>query len=37
MSSAAPKKELAVEDLTVTISEEIHVKAGLEDTFAALL
>jgi hypothetical protein len=37
MSSAAPKKEISVEDLTVHISEEIHVKAGLEDTFAALL
>ena len=37
MSSAALKKELAVEDLTVHIIEEIHVKAGLEDTFAALL
>jgi hypothetical protein len=37
MSSAAPKKEISVEDLTVQITEEIHVKAGLEDTFAALL
>jgi Activator of Hsp90 ATPase homolog 1-like protein len=37
MSSAAPKKEISVEDLTVHITEEIHVKAGLEDTFAALL
>ena len=37
MSSAAPKKEISVEDLTVHISEEIHVKAGLADTFAALL
>ena len=37
MSSAAPKKELAVEDLTAHITDEIHVKAGLEDTFAALL
>src|SRR6202790_1231295 len=37
MSSAATKKEISVEDLTVHITEEIHVKAGLEDTFAALL
>jgi hypothetical protein len=37
MSSAAPKKEISVEDLTAQITEEIHVKAGLEDTFAALL
>src|SRR6202023_3364488 len=37
MTQAAAKKELAVEDLTVTITEEIQVKAGLEDTFAALL
>ncbi len=37
MSTAAPKKEMKVEDLTVNITEEIHVKAGLEATFAALL
>src|ERR1700680_951342 len=37
MSSAAPKKEISGEDWTVHITEEIHVKAGLEDTFAALL
>ena len=37
MSSAAQKKEISVADLTVHITEEIHVKAGLEDTFAALL
>ena len=37
MNQAAAKKEISVEDLTVTITEEIHVKAGLEDTFAALL
>jgi hypothetical protein len=37
MSSAAQKKEISVEDLTVHITEEIQVKAGLEDTFAALL
>jgi hypothetical protein len=37
MSSAAQKKEISVADLTVHITEEIRVKAGLEDTFAALL
>lgn len=37
MSQAVAKKEFGVEDLTVHISEEIHVKAGLEDTFEALL
>src|ERR1700676_3490147 len=37
MSSAAQKKEISVQDLTVHITEEIHVKAGLEDTLAALL
>src|ERR1700688_3138982 len=37
MNQATAKKELAVEDLTVHITEEIHVKAELEDTFAALL
>lgn len=37
MSTAAPKKEAKVEDLTLSITEEIHVKAGLEKTFAALL
>src|SRR6202049_351583 len=37
MSSTATKKEISVEDLTVHITEDIHVKAGLEDTFAALL
>lgn len=37
MSTAAPKKEARVEDLTLSITDEIHVKAGLEKTFAALL
>src|ERR1700686_1886456 len=37
MSSTATKKEISVEDLTVHITDDIHVKAGLEDTFAALL
>jgi hypothetical protein len=37
MNQATAKKEISVEDLTVTITEEIHVKAGMEDTFAALL
>lgn len=37
MSTAAPKKQILVEDLTVHLTEEIHVKASLEDTFEALL
>src|ERR1700692_4119800 len=37
MNQATAKKEISVADLTVTITEEIHVKAGLEDTFEALL
>lgn len=37
MSSAAPKKEITVEDLTLNIVQEIHVKAPMETTFAALL
>jgi hypothetical protein len=37
MNQAAAKKEISVADLTVTITEEIHVKAGLDDTFEALL
>jgi uncharacterized protein YndB with AHSA1/START domain len=30
-------KQLGVEDLTLTITQEMHVKASLETTFAALL
>jgi uncharacterized protein YndB with AHSA1/START domain len=37
MNQATAKKEISAADLTVTITEEIHVKAGLEDTFEALL
>ncbi len=37
MSTAAPKKEMTIEDMTLNIAQEIHVKAGLETTFAALL
>jgi Activator of Hsp90 ATPase homolog 1-like protein len=37
MSAAAPKKEITITDMTLNIVEEIHVKAGLEATFAALL
>lgn len=37
MVSTAPKKELKIEDLTLSITQEIHVKASLEKTFAALL
>ena len=37
MSSAAPKKEITVVDMTLDITQEIHVKASVEATFAALL
>jgi uncharacterized protein YndB with AHSA1/START domain len=37
MNQATAKKEISAADLTVTITEEIHVKAGLEDTFEVLL
>src|SRR5271165_1923111 len=37
MSSAAPKLERRLEDLTLTITQEIHVRAPLDTTFAALL
>lgn len=37
MSTAAPKIARTIEDLTLRIEQEIHVKASLEDTFAALL
>jgi len=35
--SAAPPSGLGIENLTLTITQEIHVQATLEDTFAALL
>jgi uncharacterized protein YndB with AHSA1/START domain len=37
MASTAPKMNRTIEDLTLQVSEEIHVKASLEETFAALL
>jgi hypothetical protein len=37
MSTATPRKEVTLEDLTVNITQEIQVKASLEVTFAALL
>lgn len=35
--SAAPSTELGMESLTLSVIQEIHVRATLEDTFAALL
>jgi uncharacterized protein YndB with AHSA1/START domain len=37
MSIAAPKMERRIEDLTLTITQEIHVKAPLDKTFEALV
>jgi hypothetical protein len=37
MTSTAPKMERTIEDLTLNITEEIHVRAPLDATFAALL
>ena len=37
MSSTAPKREQTIEDLTLNVTQEIHVRASLEATFAALL
>src|SRR5215510_5980189 len=37
MTAAAPKVNRTIEDLTLEIRQEIHVKASLEKTFAALL
>lgn len=37
MSVAAPKMERKIEDLTLTITQEIHVRAPLDKTFEALL
>ncbi len=34
---ATMTKTVSVEDLMLNITQEIHVKAGLEATFAALL
>ena len=35
--SAAPSTGFGIENLTLTVTQEIHVRATLEDTFAALL
>jgi hypothetical protein len=35
--STAPSTGLGIESLTLTVAQEIHVQASLEDTFAALL
>jgi len=37
MSTATPKLYRSIEDLTLSIKQEIQVKASLETTFAALL
>jgi hypothetical protein len=37
MNSTAPKLNRTIEDLTLNITQEIHVRASLEVTFTALL
>ena len=37
MNTATAKEHRTIEDLTLEIKQEIHVKASLEKTFAALL
>jgi uncharacterized protein YndB with AHSA1/START domain len=37
MAATAQKQKLAIEDMTLSITQEIHVRAPLEDTFTALL
>jgi hypothetical protein len=37
MTTKALQKQTTIEDLTLSITQEIHVKASLENTFAALL
>jgi len=37
MASTAPKMDRTIEDLTLNVTQEIHVHASLEATFAALL
>src|SRR6266852_6584550 len=37
MASTAPKMDRTIEDLTLNVTQEIHVRAPLEATFAALL
>jgi hypothetical protein len=37
MAGAAAKTHRTIEDLTLTVTQEIHVRASLQTTFAALL
>jgi uncharacterized protein YndB with AHSA1/START domain len=37
MSTPVMRKEVVLEDLTLTVRQEIHVAASMEDTFDALL
>src|SRR5712691_7684764 len=37
MASTAPKMDRTIVDLTLNVTQEIHVRASLEATFAALL
>jgi hypothetical protein len=37
MTSTTPQKNTGIEDLTLSVTQEIHVRASLEATFAALL
>lgn len=37
MASSAPKMDRTIEDLTLNVTQEIHVRASLQATFAALL
>jgi hypothetical protein len=37
MASTAPKMDRTIEDLTLNVRQEIHVRASLDVTFAALL
>jgi hypothetical protein len=37
MAAAAPEMNRVIEDLTLTVTQEIHVRASLDATFAALL
>src|ERR1700682_2894728 len=37
MTSTAPKMDRTIADLTLNVTQEIHVRASLEATFAALL
>ena len=37
MTSTAPKMDRSIEDLTLNVRQEIHVRASLDATFAALL